>query len=108
MTTPEQHEMIEGEQDNPEPVTEEADPGTEYVEFVGDKQFGIEFTTSHVVTRKQLRDAWGVEIPKDLKWEKKQGGPNAGRMLIPVSDMTEEAAQGFDNDPMFRRVTLSN
>jgi len=87
----------------------EAGPGTEYIEYVGDKaSYGTTFLSEHTVTRKQLRDAWDVETGKDLRWVKAEGGPNRGRMLVPVSDMSPEAAKGFENDPLFRRVTLSN
>jgi hypothetical protein len=79
---------------------------TEYIEFVGTPPYGVEFTSEHTVTRKQLRDAWSVSIPKDLVWRKTEGGPNQGRMLVPVSDMTPEAAAGFENDPLFKRVEL--
>lgn len=91
------------------PQTAEAEPEpekTEYIEFVGTEPYGTEFIGEHTVTRRQLREAWGVTIPKDLKWTKTQGGPNAGRMLVPVSDMTPEAAEGFDKDPMFKLVSL--
>jgi hypothetical protein len=89
------------------PQTAEAEPEkTEYIEFVGQEPYGTEFISEHTVTRRQLRDAWDVAIPKDLKWTKTQGGPNAGRMLVPVSDMTPEAAEGFEKDPMFKRVSL--
>jgi hypothetical protein len=94
----------EGEQE-PESET------TDYIEFLGtDKEYGVEFyapgVVGHTVTRKDLRDAWDVETPKDLKWTKMAGGPHKGRMLVKVEDMSEAAATGFENDPMFRRVSL--
>jgi hypothetical protein len=105
MTAPEENEDLVVVPDE----DQEAQPSEqEYIEFVGQEPHGTEFHSEHTVTRKQLRDAWGVETSKDLRWTKAAGGPNKGRMLVPVSDMSEAAAQGFENDPMFRKVTLSN
>ena len=84
----------------------EQESKTQYVEFVGSEPFGTEFTSEHTVTRKQLRDAWDVSTPKDLRWTKAQSGPRKGRMLVPASDMSPEALEGFTNDPMFRVVEL--
>jgi hypothetical protein len=113
MPTTEEIEILEDEKvagpDGQTEVAEDAPKeGVEYIEFVGQQPYGVEFTAEHVVTRKQLREAWDVTIPKDLKWTKAEGGPNRGRMLVPVSDMTPEAAAGFENDPLFKLVTLSN
>jgi hypothetical protein len=92
-----------------ETPTPEKSAESEYIEYVGDKaSYGTEFLSEHTVTRKQLRDAWGVDTDKDLRWVKAEGGPNRGRMLVPVADMSEAAAKGFEKDPLFRRVTLSN
>lgn len=102
-------EVAQDEAAMPETTEEnqEAESGTEYIEYVGDKAgYGTTFISEHTVTRKQLREAWDVETTKDLRWTKSEGGPNKGRMLVPVSDMSEAAAKGFENDPMFRRVTL--
>lgn len=122
MTTPEEREVLADEQvgdtatgttledtatTDAEQEQPEEEPKTEYIEFVGtDPQYGVEFHSEHTVTRKQLRDAWGVETSKDLKWTKQDGGPLKGRMLVPVADMSPEAAEGLANDPMFKRVTL--
>jgi hypothetical protein len=88
-----------------------AEDKVEYIEFLGtNKEFGVEFykegVVGHSVTRKELREAWDVDTPKDLKWTKMAGGPHKGRMLVKVEDMSPAAAEGFANDPMFRRVTL--
>lgn len=106
----EENEVLADEQAALEELTPEAaeeDSSTEYIEFLGtDPKHGTEFTAEHTVTRKQLWDAWDVTTPKDLRWTKLEGGPNKGRMLVPVADMSSEAAEGLANDPMFRRVTL--
>lgn len=105
---PQTAEVLADEAAAPEELAEQEEPAkVDYIEFLGtDPQFGVEFTSEHTVTRKQLKDAWDVTTPKDLRWEKKVGGPHKGRMLVPVSDMSPEAAAGFENDSMFRRVTL--
>ena len=97
-------EVRADEQAGLEPEQEEGK--TQYVEFVGSEPFGTEFTSEHTVTRKQLRDAWDVSTPKDLRWTKAQSGPRKGRMLVQASDMSPEALEGFTNDPMFRVVEL--
>lgn len=97
-------EVFEGSEEQA-PESEE----TEYIEFLGtDPQHGTTFYGTHTVSKKYLKDAWGVDTPKDLTWAKQEGGPRAGRMLVPVSDMSPEAAEGLAKDRMFRRVTLSN
>ena len=101
--TDEPRELNEAEEE-----VEQTEPNkVEYIEFVGlDSGLGTEFHSEHTVTRKQLKDAWDVTTPKDLRWVKAEGGPHKGRMLVPVSDMSPEAAAGLENDPMFKRVTL--
>jgi hypothetical protein len=113
VTTPEEREVVADEKaaeaiDADNSVEAEAEPAkVEYIEFVGtDAKYGTEFHSEHTVTRAQIRDAWDIKTPKDLTWTKLEGGPHKGRMLVPVSDMSPEAAAGLENDPMFRRVTL--
>lgn len=87
-------------------VPVEAEPDTtktEYIEFVGtDPKHGTEFHTSHSVSKAHFKKFHDVTTDKDLEWTK---GPN-GRFLVPVSDMSPEAAEVLVNDPMFKRVTL--
>lgn len=112
--TPEENEVTADEAALPESadtdqvvIVEDDEPAkVEYLEFVGTPPYGAEFISSHTVTRRQVRDNWDLSMPKDLEWTKAKGGPHAGRMLVPVSDTTPEVAQGLENDPMFRRVTL--
>ena len=105
-------ERIDGEEGvADEPEAEPEPEKVEYIEFLGtDPKFGTEFyapgVVGHTVTRKDLKDAWGITIPKDIEWTKLAGGPHRGRMLVPVSDLTPEAADGLANDPMFKRVSL--
>jgi len=105
-------EVLEDENVAPEDLTpeadedEEAEPATPYIEYVGTPPYGAQFIVEHTITRKQIKDAWDLTMPKDLKWTKAEGGPLKGRMLVPVSDMTPEVAEGLANDPMFKRVEL--
>ena len=84
----------------------QAEPqGTEYIEFVGQQPYGTEFTTSHTVSRKDLKDAYDIDLgTKEVVWTK---GRN-GRFLVKASDMSPEAVEVLENDPMFKRVTLQS
>lgn len=109
--TAEEAEVLADEAAAPEELTPEADEESapakeEFIEYVGEPPYGAQFISRHTVTRRQIKDAWGITIPKDLEWTKTEGGPNKGRMLVPVSDMTPEAAEGFASDPAFKRVEL--
>lgn len=75
----------------------------EYLEFVGFGPTGAEFYTSHSVTAKQMKDHYDIDLGKNaIVWRKRPDG----RMLVPVSDMTPEAAEILANDPMFKHVKL--
>lgn len=98
----------------PEPDTEanlsaeEKPDATEYIEFVGDKPHGTEFYKveggTHSITAAHMKQYHDVELgAKEIVWRKKT---EKGRMLVPVSDMTPEAAEIIAADPMFKRVTL--
>lgn len=87
---------------------EEKVPNTEFVEYAGDPTYGVEFLASHTITRKQAKEgSWGIEIPADLVWEKRLGGPYRGRMLLSTEGLTEETLASLDNEPGFKRVTLT-
>lgn len=90
-------EVAADEQETTEPAKEE------YIEFVGLPPFGTEFTHQHSVDRKHMKDYHDIDLgAKEVVWTK---GSN-GRFLVPVSEMTPEAAKYFESDPMFKRVTL--
>jgi hypothetical protein len=79
---------------------------TEYLEFVGQEPYGTEFygqTGTHTVTKAHMKEHHDVDLgTKEVVWKR---GPN-GRFLVPVADITPEAAEVLSNDPLFRRVTL--
>jgi hypothetical protein len=76
---------------------------TEYIEFVGDAPHGTEFHASHSITSKHMKDYHDVDLgKKEVVWAR---GTN-GRFLVPVADITPEAAEILVADPMFRRVKL--
>lgn len=80
---------------------------TEYIEFVGQEPYGTEFYKgehgTHTVFAKDFKKYHDLELgKKEVVWRK---GAN-GRMLVPVSDITPEAAEYLASDPMFKRVTL--
>lgn len=112
--TDEPQNTVDPQEDPEAPQTEareteaEQPSGIEYIEFVGEKPHGTEFSGGHTITRKQLKDAWDVDTPNDLSWTKAEGGPNRGRFLVPVSDMSPAAAEGLAKEPTFRRVTLNS
>lgn len=95
--------------DNPEGlVAEEPEPAkTEYIEFVGQEPYGTEFYKgehgTHTVFANDFKKYHDLTLgKKEVVWRK---GAN-GRMLVPVSDITPEAAEYLATDPMFKRVTL--
>lgn len=74
----------------------------EYIEFVGQEPYGTEFTGQHSVDRKHMKEYHNVDLgAKEIVWTK---GGN-GRFLVPVGDMSPEAAAVLEADPLFRRVT---
>lgn len=95
------------EQDMAEEVTVEAKPEakqkTEYIEFVGDAVHGTEFIGQHSVDAKHMKEYHDTDLgKKEVVWTK---GRN-GRYLVKASDITPEAAEVLENDPMFKRVSL--
>jgi hypothetical protein len=109
--TPGEAEVLADEQAAPaelaeqEPAPEE--DKTEYIEFVGQPPYGTEFYKgelgTHTVFAHDFKKYHDLELgKKEVVWRK---GSN-GRMLVPVSDITPEAAEYLASDPMFKRVTL--
>lgn len=75
----------------------------DYIEFVGTAPHGTEFHSSHTVSAVDLKKYHDVDLGvKEVVWTK---GDN-GRFLVPVKDMTPEAAEVLAKDPMFKRVKL--
>jgi hypothetical protein len=87
-------------------VAEDKAADTEYIEFLGTDPavHGTALHTEHSVSKAHMKKYHDLTIPKDLSWTR---GSN-GRFLVPVSDMTPEAAEVLANDPMFKRVTVPN
>jgi hypothetical protein len=86
---------------------EEKAASADFIEYKGDPQYGVEFLASHTISRKDAKEgAWGIEIPSDLVWEKRAGGPYRGRMLLSTEGMTEETLASLENEPGFKRVSL--
>ncbi len=116
MTTPEEKEVLEDEQgaqavDRENNVVADAEPvpddKKEYIEFVGQPPYGTEFYNgeygTHTVFANDFKKYHDLDLgKKEVVWRK---GPN-GRMLVPVADITPEAAEYLASDPMFKRVTL--
>jgi hypothetical protein len=87
-----------------EPVAEDK---PEYIEFLGtDPRYGTEFygvNGSHTIGRTHMKDQHDIDLgTKELVWK----AGKDGRFLVPVADMSPEAAEHLANDPMFKRVTL--
>jgi hypothetical protein len=83
-------------------VSEPEQDKTEYIEFVGEPPYGTEFSAGHSVSRKHFKEYHDITTTKDLEWTK---GKN-GRFLVPVADMSPEAAEHLVDQTMFRKVTL--
>lgn len=91
-----EEDMVEAEA---EPVNQK----TEYVEFVGIQPYGTEFSGGHSISAKHMKEYHDVELgAKELSWTK---GKN-GRFLVPMADMTPEAAEVLLADPMFRKASV--
>lgn len=90
-----------------EAPAEKAAEATDFIEYKGDPTYGVEFLSSHTITRKDAKEgAWGIEIPADLVWEKRLGGPYRGRMLLSTEGLTEDTLASLENEPGFKRVSL--
>lgn len=109
--TPEEAEVLADEQAAPEELAEQApapeEGKTEYIEFVGQPPYGTEFHRgeygTHTVNAKDFKTYHNLDLgKKEVVWRK---GAN-GRMLVPVADITPDAAEYLASDPMFKRVTL--
>lgn len=76
----------------------------EYIEFLGTDPglHGTTLHTSHSVSKAHFKQYHDVVTDKDLTWTK---GSN-GRFLVPVGDMSPEAAEVLAKDPMFKRVKV--
>lgn len=74
-----------------------------YVEFLGMPPYGTEFTSSHGIDAEHMREYHDVDLGiEEVKWTR---GKN-GRFLVPADQMTSEAVEVLDNDPMFQVVEL--
>jgi hypothetical protein len=104
-------EIVEEDLSSGNELADQEPAKQKYVEFLGKNPgHGTAFygagRVGHIVTPKQIRDAWGVEIPKKLEWTKMAGGPHKDRMLVSAEGLSDEALASFDNDSMFRVVEL--
>lgn len=111
--TPDEAVVLADEEAAPDELAEQLDEAPaepqkiEYIEFVGEKPYGTEFYRgeygTHTVFAADFKKYHDLELgKKEVVWRK---GAN-GRMLVPVSDITPEAAEYLASDPMFRRVEL--
>jgi hypothetical protein len=81
-----------------EPKSETPEP-IEYIEFVGDPQYGTEFHSEHTVSAAHMRQYHDVDLgTKVVAWNKQN------HFRVPASDITPEAASILEADPMFKRV----
>lgn len=87
----------------------EAPQETEYVEFTGIGPHGTEFygDTGHTISRKDAKDGWGEEIPKDLVWRRGKGN-TAKRFLLPLNEIPENVRELVLGEQHFKKVTLSS
>ncbi len=98
-------ELIEAE---PELVEEPA--SGDFIEYLGEQPHGTAFLTSHTLPRGEaLWKRNGVEVKKDLTWERDPLGPPVGqkgnRMLLPVQDLPEGVAEVLEKTPGYKRVS---
>jgi hypothetical protein len=82
----------------------------EFIEYAGDPEHGTAFLTSHTLLAKD--PMWkrnGVEMTKNLVWERDPYGPPIGnkgaKMRLAVSDIPAEALSVLEKTPGFKRVT---
>lgn len=92
----------------PEEMTPEPET-TEYVEYLGEKPYGVEFLTSHTIPKNDtLWKRSGVEATKDVTWERDPMGPGIGqkgnRMLVKTADLPDGARAVLEKTPGFKIV----
>jgi hypothetical protein len=81
-----------------------------FMEYLGDEVHGTNFLSSHTIPKgDHLWKRAGVDAPKkDLVWERDPYGPAIGqkgnRLLIPLTDLTEDQAKALERVPGFKRV----
>lgn len=88
---------------------EEAPATREYLEYVGDDPFGIQFLNSHTIPRGDM--LWRrnqLTVNKDITWERDPTlagiGQKGNRMLVPVEDLPKGAAEVLEKLPQYKRV----
>lgn len=91
----------------------ETDKGSgkaEFIEYAGDPTHGTSFLQTHTIPKGD--PVWkrnGVEMTKDLVWERDPYGPGVGqkgaKMRLAVSDVPPEALAVLEKTPGYKRVS---
>lgn len=82
---------------------EDAPKATEYVEYFGTEQHGIEFIDERVITVADAKAGWELDIEEDLRWTKRNraGTP---RMVLRLDSIPGHVREILLEDPAFRVV----
>lgn len=82
----------------------EPEEATEYIEYLGSPEHGIEFIDTRVISVADAKAGWDIEIPEDLRWTKrvKNGTP---RMLLEASKVPAEVRDLLLEDTSFLVTT---
>lgn len=84
----------------------------DYIEYTGDGgEHGVQFLTSHTIPKGDaLWKRNGVEMTKDVTWERDPMGPGIGQkgnhFLVPVENLPADAVAVLEKTAGFKRVTV--
>jgi hypothetical protein len=76
---------------------------TEYIEFVGSAPHGTEFIDTRVISVADAKNGWDLDIPEDLRWDKKNKGGKP-RMLLEASKVPADVRELLLEDKSFKVV----
>lgn len=86
------------------PAQAEAEAATEYVEYMGTPEHGIEFYDRRVISVADAKAGWDIDLPEDLVWVKKNKG-GTPRMLLEASQVPAEVRDLLLQDTAFQVTT---
>ncbi len=86
------------------------EPTTDYIEYLGEEPHGTSFLTTHTLPKGDaLWKRAGVDVKKDVVWERDPMGPAIGqkgsRMLLPVADLPDGVAPVLEKTAGYKRVS---
>lgn len=90
-------------------VNEEQEEYSDFVEYLGEAPYGVDFLASHTLPRGDI--LWRrnkIDMDRDLVWERDVTIPNGqpgNRMLLPTEGIPDAALDKLLEQPQYRRVS---